>query len=90
MNDINECKGRKQRKVFENNLRTFKDVAKDNYHKSRVEAGDKNFTKFLEKKERASAHHWDKFHVWLFVWYWAFNHHTNYNSLFNNLTYILN
>jgi hypothetical protein len=57
INDITECKGRKTRKVFPNNLMTYSELSKDRHAAARIAAGDPNYTKFLVKKERASAHH---------------------------------
>ena len=56
-NDIKEQKGRKTRKVFDRGDLTFTKLRKDKYAKERIEAGDKNFAKFLEKKERHYIHH---------------------------------
>ena len=56
MNDIKEAKGRKTRKIFDNNnFPTSSQKARDLHAKSRVDAGDPNYTKFLVIKER--AHH---------------------------------
>jgi hypothetical protein len=56
-NDIKEQKGRKQRKVFDRGDLTFGKLSKQKYAAERVQAGDPNFTKFLEKKERNYLHH---------------------------------
>ena len=57
MNDIKEQKGRKVRKVFDRGDRTKGKIIKDQYAKERIAAGDKEFTKFLELKERSHGHH---------------------------------
>ena len=56
-NDIKESKGRKSRKVFDRGDFTFSKLQKQQYAKERIEAGDPNFTKFLQKKERNYLHH---------------------------------
>jgi hypothetical protein len=43
--------------VFANNLKTYSELSKDRHAVARIAAGDPNYTKFLVKKERASAHH---------------------------------
>ena len=58
LKDIRETKGRRSRKVFP---QRFENEIKSKYTsylaKDRIAAGDPNFTKFLEKKERAAVHH---------------------------------
>jgi hypothetical protein len=56
-NDIKESKGRKVRKVFDRGNFTYTKLWKQQYAKERIAAGDPNFTKFLEKKERNYLHH---------------------------------
>ena len=56
-NDIKEQKGRKERKVFDRGDLTFTKLSKQRYAAERVAAGDPNFTKFLEKKERHYLNH---------------------------------
>ena len=62
INDIKEMKGRKSRKAYplmreDGTTKTFQEARYHNYVTDRLEAGDPNFTKFLEPKLRASAHH---------------------------------
>ena len=57
INDIKWMKGRAQRKVFERSDLTISKLVKQQWGKERIEAGDPHFTKFLEKKQRAVAHH---------------------------------
>jgi hypothetical protein len=59
LNDIKEQKGRKSRKVWERSDLTQAKLVKQQYAKERLAAGDPQFTKFLEKKERhyVNAHH---------------------------------
>jgi len=57
MNDIKEQKGRTKRKIFTNGYETITERNKFKYGAARVAKGDKEFTKFLEKKERAQGHH---------------------------------
>ena len=57
-NDIKEAKGRKVRKIFKrDDLKEYHEYRTDSWAKNRIDAGDKNFTKFLVKKERAAVHH---------------------------------
>ena len=56
-NDIKEQKGRKTRKVFDRGNLTFTKLSKQMYAKERIEAGDPNFTKYLQKKERNYLNH---------------------------------
>ena len=59
-NDIREQKGRKHRKVYlldNENTKSVSNFLKYSYINDRIKAGDKNYTKFLEKKERAQPHH---------------------------------
>ncbi len=57
MNDIKEQKGRKTRKVFDRGDLTVNKLRSQRYGAERVAAGDPEFTKFLEKKERDYLHH---------------------------------
>ena len=60
LNDIKEQKGRRSRKVYplqREGLKTWKSIVQYRWAKDRIEKGDPNFTKFLEKKERAAVHH---------------------------------
>ena len=62
MNDIKESKGRKSRKKYpllreDGTIMPWKEKMTYKWVKDRVNQGDKNFTKFLEKKERAHPHH---------------------------------
>jgi hypothetical protein len=59
LNDIKEQKGRKERKVWQRTDLTQAKLVKQQYAKERLAAGDPQFTKFLEKKERhyLHAHH---------------------------------
>jgi hypothetical protein len=56
LNDIKEQKGRKSRKVWDRGDLTQAKLVKQQYAKERIAAGDPNFTKFLEKKERPYLH----------------------------------
>ena len=58
--DIAEKKGRKSRKAYpllKEGVMSHSDAMNYDYFSRRVEAGDPNFTKFLEPKPRAPAHH---------------------------------
>ena len=55
LKDIKQSKGRKERKIFPRSELTEKKHKTHLYGAERIAAGDPQFTKFLEKKER--AHH---------------------------------
>ena len=61
MNDIKELKGRKQRKKYpilrEETHSYIQHAQGPSWVQERLAKGDPNWTKFLEKKERAAAHH---------------------------------
>ena len=62
MNDIKEAKGRKSRKIYpllreDGSVKKYTDNFNYMWAKDRLEKGDPNWTKFLEHKPRASAHH---------------------------------
>ncbi len=50
-------KGRKERKIFENNLPTYESRFKRQFGLERLAAEDPNYTKFTHKKERTGGHH---------------------------------
>ena len=57
-NDIKEQKGRTSRKIFESELMTHGERARDSYHaRKRLAINDAEFEKFTHKKERAAVHH---------------------------------
>ena len=56
-NDIKEAKGRKVRKVFDHGDFTARSKFERRYAVERIEKGDKEFEKFLVKKERSHGHH---------------------------------
>ena len=57
MNDIKEQKGRKTRKIFDRGDFTPAKLSGQRFAKERLEAGDPQFTKFKQLKERASHGH---------------------------------
>ena len=60
MRDIKEAKGRKSRKIYplaREGLKSWSENFTYKWAKDRLDKGDPNFTKFLEKKERAAVHH---------------------------------
>ena len=50
-------KGRKERKVFDRGDYTQTARLRQTYGAERVQAGDAEFTKFLQLKERSHGHH---------------------------------
>ena len=57
-NDICEQKGRNSRKVFPTELKSNYEKGSQRYYaKERIAAGDADYTRFLEPKERAAVHH---------------------------------
>lgn len=56
-NDVKEIKGRKTRKVYNSELETKSQHNKHRYAIERIKAGNDEFSKFLEKKERSTGHH---------------------------------
>ena len=59
LRDINEFKGRKQRKVFTSKHLTRKEKCALTPHSvARIEAGDESYSKFLKPKQRADPHHY--------------------------------
>eukprot|EP00356_Strombidium_inclinatum_P004831 CAMPEP_0170494630 /NCGR_PEP_ID=MMETSP0208-20121228/14753_1 /TAXON_ID=197538 /ORGANISM="Strombidium inclinatum, Strain S3" /LENGTH=148 /DNA_ID=CAMNT_0010770713 /DNA_START=21 /DNA_END=464 /DNA_ORIENTATION=- len=58
LNDVAMYKGRKARKAYPlhaEGVMSYQESENFNFYKRRVEAGDPEYTKFLEKKPRASA-----------------------------------
>jgi hypothetical protein len=57
MRDINEAKGRRERKLFNYGYMTAWELSDKRFAEERLAKGDEQFTKFLKKKERSSGHH---------------------------------
>jgi hypothetical protein len=58
MNDIKEQKGRTYRKTFDSSLPTAASLLRNNkIAVERIAAGDANWSKYQQKKERAAVHH---------------------------------
>ena len=62
MNDIKECKGRVSRKKYpllcaDGSVKRYSELKNYRWAIDRIEKGDPNWTKYLEHKPRAVAHH---------------------------------